>query len=311
MKRNENQKSSHELQNEILELRKARTKYPPDFVNYGLMLSGIGFFFLGDQIQESYLRGALFVLGGIISLVGIQLFNRASKIDRHLKERVLPAAVRSAYPHLTYYSQSNLTDDELNDSHLPPYRLIETRFFDELRGSFMELDYEIHHVVGTVDHRDDIQLRVLPMKAMYADIQSKRRFAGFTKLVPNKTDSAPVDNGLKRIQLENFDFDKTFVVTTSDEIEARTIFTPKVMEQLLNLGPKQRMNLYCKFSGNRLTFLILNQAMDLELNGKSDLKSITKKVWETVRILECIAGIFINALIDNSNSNRIEYTQPK
>jgi hypothetical protein len=44
----------------------------------------------------------------------------------------------------------------------------------------------------------------------------------------------------KRIELENVEFEKIFDVYSDDEIEARRLLTPKMMEKLVNFAKKSK-----------------------------------------------------------------------
>jgi len=54
------------------------------------------------------------------------------------------------------------------------------------------------------------------------------------------------------IQLENVDFDKTFVTHGSDQVESRYILTPAMMERILNLNHQTKHNISLSFIESRM-----------------------------------------------------------
>lgn len=54
------------------------------------------------------------------------------------------------------------------------------------------------------------------------------------------------------VKLENTDFDKTFVTHGSDQVEARYILTPAMMERILNLNHQSKYTISLSFIGSRM-----------------------------------------------------------
>ncbi|MBE5317935.1 DUF3137 domain-containing protein [Pedobacter sp. MR2016-19] len=54
------------------------------------------------------------------------------------------------------------------------------------------------------------------------------------------------------IQLENVEFDKTFVTYGSDQVESRYILTPALMERVLNLNHQSKYNISLSFIESRM-----------------------------------------------------------
>ncbi|WP_293311612.1 DUF3137 domain-containing protein [Pedobacter sp. UBA5917] len=54
------------------------------------------------------------------------------------------------------------------------------------------------------------------------------------------------------VKLENTDFEKTFVTHGSDQVEARYILTPAMMERILNLNHQSKYNISLSFIGSRM-----------------------------------------------------------
>lgn len=59
-------------------------------------------------------------------------------------------------------------------------------------------------------------------------------------------------NSAQVVQLENTDFDNTFVTYSGDQIEARYILTPALMERILNLNSKSDETISISFVGSKM-----------------------------------------------------------
>lgn len=103
---------------------------------------------------------------------------------------------------------------------------------------------------------------------------------------------------VKRVSLENPHFEEHYLVTSTDQQEARYLITPKMMELLLALREEFRKSFHFSFFEGQLYIMVPSQRIHLEITSLDGFDSIVASMESslaiaerTIKILE-IEGLF-------------------
>jgi hypothetical protein len=232
----------------------------------GILLIGIGAF-LGTLILYFGIAGAVALLIGFISY---------SKADtsfneyRHeFKQKVISTALKSIDQSLTFDYENGLREGEFIFSQLfkqKPDRYSSQDqvfgFAGKTRFSFSEVHAEYKTETRTKNGgRQEHWHTILKGIVFYADFN--KHFNGITVVRPKDFGSAigawfaekiPLfsSSGDELVKLENPDFEKLFVTYSSDQVEARYILTPAMMERLCQLDSKSKYTISVSFIDNQM-----------------------------------------------------------
>ncbi|WP_316799216.1 DUF3137 domain-containing protein [Pedobacter frigidisoli] len=232
------------------------------FIAIGIALAGIGFF-LGFPVVA--------IISGLVPLVygGVLLYQISDDVKTYkdaYKQDVIGAALKflddslTIQPHLgiepsefMYTQMFNTEPDRYHTEDLVSGSSGQTRFY------FAEVHAEYKTVTqtknGTRTEWHDI------FKGILFAADFNKHFNGITVVKPKDFGSALSAWFSKNIysfgnkdviQLENPDFSKTFVTYGSDQVEARYILTPSMMERILSLNNESKYDISVSFIQSRM-----------------------------------------------------------
>jgi len=130
---------------------------------------------------------------------------------------------------------------------------------DRVRGRIGQTPFEAADVSRSYTTGGKNSRTVVVFRGLFFHIDFNKTLRGVTLVDPVGADSTSIGDrsGLTRVTLENPAFDKTFAVYASDEVEARYILTPAMMERILSLQSRTDKHVHLGFKGNR-AFLGVN-----------------------------------------------------
>lgn len=124
---------------------------------------------------------------------------------------------------------------------------------DRVRGRigqtpFEAADVDRHYSTGGKNSRT-----VYVFRGLFFHIDFNKRLRGTTLVDPANGDASSIGDrsDLTRVALENPAFDEKFRVYSSDEVEARYILTPAMMERILALQARTSRPVFLGFRNNR------------------------------------------------------------
>jgi len=211
------------------------------------------------------------VIGGIIPLIygSVLLFNVNDSLTayRHAyKTNVIGAALTFLDESLSINPYQGITASEFMYTQLfvqEPDRYktedLVTGCADRTRFYFAEIHAEYKTVTQTKNGRQTTWHDIFSGIIFAADFN--KNFNGITIVRPKDFANALGAwfsknvfsfGGNDVIKLENVDFDKTFVTYGSDQVEARYILTPSLMERILALNHQTRYDISLSFIESRM-----------------------------------------------------------
>lgn len=229
-----------------------------------VLLYGYGFLTGGDS--RDFFAVLKLVLIPIVVL-GIWIAAPAARYRQSSKEQILPAIVKF-YGFLDYVFSDSAPVEHLVTSRLVPPGDPELSVSeDHIHGTFQNVVVESWQLttaryVGRGRRRRRQQLYM----GMFIHFGLKKPLSGMTvvKFDHGLLDVAALDaafSGLQHVSLEDPDFEKGFNVFSSDQVEARYMLTPDVMQHLKELQALFDAPIDCSFTGS-------DAFISIELNRK-------------------------------------------
>lgn len=259
------------FQNDLAELEAERK------VVSGLKLKGYLFIASGALfVLALFLTGILpvfwIILAAAGTITGIVFFNKSGSVFsnyRHaFKQKIISAVLKSIDEGMELDYENGLSENDFIFSQLftqkPDRYTSQDQVFGtavKTRFSFSEVHAEYKTETRTKNGTQEHWHTILKGIVFCADFN--KHFKGITLVRPRDFGSAigawissniPIfstsDN--KLVKLENPDFEKTFVTYSSDQVEARYILTPAMMERLCQLNGRSKYTISLSFIETRL-----------------------------------------------------------
>ena len=217
---------------------------------------------------------AVIVLAVLISLAILIYFiyiasQQKKRYRESFKSGVVAEVVKLINPEWQYNCNSCITEELYWQSGLFPHRYDRYQGDDFVSGmidktdfQFSELHTEYKQVTyGSKGQRHEQWITIFRGLFMHADFN--KYFSGTTFVLPDTAERllGAFGQSLQKlssrgelVKLENPEFEKLFVVYSSDQVESRYILTPAIMEAMVHLHQRFDGDIYFSFVGTRVYF---------------------------------------------------------
>lgn len=224
--------------------------------SYLFIAGGILLFAIGVISGTLILPGA--IAGGAVLIAGIVFYSKASAkfvaYRRYFKQMAVPIALKSVDESLTIDYRSGLSENEFIYAQLFANRPDRYSSEDQISGivgktslSFSEVHAEYKTETRTKNGTQTHWHTILKGIVFQADFN--KHFNGITVVRPKNMGAAfsawvsramPMFSASSKelVQLENPEFNEEFVTYSTDQVEARYILTPGMMERLCELNKR-------------------------------------------------------------------------
>ncbi|TCD03283.1 DUF3137 domain-containing protein [Pedobacter psychroterrae] len=268
----------------------------------GIVCAAAGVYF-GVPIVATAIAGGLGLIAGFYFLNKAgQLFNEY----RHaFKQRVISAALKSIDQSMDIDYQSGMSENDFVYSQLFTNRPDRYSSQDQIYGaagktkfSFSEVHAEYKTVTQTKNGKQEHWHTILKGIVFCADFN--KHFNGTTVVRPKDMGSAlgawisekmPLfSSGSDVVKLESPVFDKKFITYSTDQVEARYILTPSMMERLCNLDDSSHYSISVSFIGS---YVYIAFPLDKDYFEPPVFKSLLdqKSLMEDLEIIRFMYGI--------------------
>jgi hypothetical protein len=124
---------------------------------------------------------------------------------------------------------------------------------DRVRGTIGVTPFEAADVSRSYSTGGKNSRTVIVFRGLFFHLDFNKRLTGTTIVQPAGASYSSLGDrsGFTPVQLENPTFAEAFAVYATDEVEARYILTPAMMEQILSLAARTAKPIYLGFKGNR------------------------------------------------------------
>ncbi len=277
------------------------------FLAAGTIIIAIGFF-LGSLL----IAGA--IIGGASIITSIVFFSKAGQkftgYRHEFKQKVVAAALKSVDTSLEIEYKYGLPEDDFINSQLFTQQPDRYSSQDQIYGnagktrfSFSEVHAEYKTETQTKNGRQEHWHTILKGIVFCADFN--KHFNGITVVRPKDmgstlgawiSDKMPIfsSSGKELVKLENPEFTKSFITHSTDQVEARYILTPAMMERLCELNNQSKATISVSFIG---TYVYVAFPLEKDYFEPPVFKSLltTESLNEDLNVIRFMYGI-INEL---------------
>ena len=213
---------------------------------------------------------------------------KANNFQKEVKSYVMPLFC-SCFPDLKWVPEKNhLTDFYKSSKIIPSFDTI--NYDDCFVGSYKGINYIIEEVDAS---RNGNKCSYPVFHGIIIRFNISKRFKKHTVIYPDILGNSSPSNDLHRTELEDVVFEKKYNVFTNDDVEARYIITPSLMEKLNNVKTSfQASDIYASFYAG-VFFLGISTWENLFdygsiVNSLTDPKPFIKMSEEIISILKLI-----------------------
>lgn len=230
------------------------------------------------RVALNYLVGLLlFVLGFLINIIFIGtfivfviLFTRGTikfiKYRGMFKKEVVGKVVHLINPRYQYSTNKHISLNDFNQSKISSKPASSCKGDDYVSGiidktqfEFSELKALHEYQVSSGDNRTEKKYETI-FNGIFFIADFNKHIQGETFVIPDYAERLLGKSGqnLQRswrgelVKLENPDFEKHFAVFSTNQVEARYILTPTMMEAIVNIREKIGRNFSLSFTGERV-----------------------------------------------------------
>ena len=191
-------------------------------------------------------EGALAAVAGGVVIAGVLCLYLFNKVKGEFKEKIMPVLLVGIDPSLRYDRTHGVSQNEFNQAGLfkSPDRfsgkdLVTGKIGETaVRFSFVDAEEEYQETVRDDDGGSHTETRYRTIFAgLFFIADFNKHFSGTTKIEPHGVGFLSKMFG-SHVELEDPEFNKHFAVSSTDQIEARYIMTPSLMERFKALQAK-------------------------------------------------------------------------
>ena len=256
--------------------------------------------------------GIFFGIGGLV--VGLILCGvRYNHRRKFFKEKLIPLLIKSVSPSLKYTPYKGLTR-----SRFEKFKLFGSfdRYHseDQIKGIIGKTAIEASEVRIEKRHRSknnsDTYTTIFRGVVFIADFNKnfKCRTAVlpdtaeklFGKLVGNFLQQMNFSETGKLVKLENKEFEKQFAVYSTDQLEARYILTPQLMERLLAVQSAEKSSIRILFENNSMIIVLPRSRGWLEpphFGSFNRMEVLQHTLQEIISIVKLVEDLDLNTRI--------------
>ena len=239
---------------------------------------------------------------GLAAIVGLALHTRHT-LGREYKMGLALSIVPLLRPGLSFRAHGSIGVAEFNALKLFHHSAERVAAEDEVRGSVNGVAFAIEEVKATytttTTNGKSTQRRTHTIfDGVAVRLEFNKHFHGHTVVVPEYFGAGFLDGlfggSLRKVTLENAEFERAFVARSTDDVEARYLLTPRFMEVVLEARSALGRDLRLAFHGDTLHLLIPDRSDRFEvslLRGVSPA-TIVAELEEVLGLAEQLIGTF-------------------
>ncbi len=269
---------------EVMEAKRVKTRRQGEnifFIGLTIVgLLGVVGFFLMQRIAELPVLIIILVVLTIIICGGIY-YHKTSKLKKAFKAEVVSEIINAIDNTFNYSPEGHISEGQFRASQLfsSPDRYTGE---DYISGKLDKTDFEFSEIHAEDESTDSEGNRSYStiFRGFFMIADFHKHFHGHTIVVPDRTGEGwfgRVFKGSKKqgkqlAKMESPEFEKAFDVYATDQVEARYILTPNMMENILYLKKRFNATVHLAFLHSCVYIAISWKKQDfLEPNLKNSL----------------------------------------
>ena len=245
-------------------------------LRYRILLVGSGYTFLTLLIifamKDIILHdlNILFFVGAGYSALGAIIYKMLIKdYTKEFKNKVISPLITEIDSHLEYSSTLHVSQRVFEKSKIFTSDIDRMKGNDFVRGTIDDVKIQFSDIHAEKSHKDskNNESWSTVFQGLFIVAEFHKHFAGQTVVLPDSAQNHFGDligswlqsNNINRnelVKMDNIEFEKEFVVYSSDQIEARYILSPVLMQRLLSFQKKSQHPVYISFIGESIHMAI-------------------------------------------------------
>jgi len=227
------------------------------------------FFLISANPPEALIIASVLISVALLIYFIYQTSKQKKKYREKFKSDVVAEVVRLINPDWKYLYDYCMSQESYQQSGLFPHHYDRYNGDDFVTGQIDQTDFQFSELhtqykqvtYGSKGQRQENWITIFRGLFIHADFN--KNFAGSTFVLPDTAERllGALGQSLQKfssrgdlVKLENPEFEKLFVVYSSDQVEARYILTPSMMEAMVNLYRRFDGEIYFSFVGSRVYF---------------------------------------------------------
>ena len=278
---------------------KKRSKVGLIVILCGLATAIGGFFLL--KVNSNFM--IILLLGLLAVGVGIGIFSSkhaiASKYAKEFKKPVVEALLRKWYDVFSYEEHGGLPLAEIYNSGLLTRRADRWHMEDLIEGQyngdqFRTCDVHLEEEHTYTDSKGNTHTEWITFfRGRWYQFYLNRDFQTIIRIKEKKRIKEMITKGLEKMEVESIGFNDKFMAYALDEHKFFYIFSPIVVEKMLDLEKMHRGQFMFSLDGNLVNFGINDNRDYLELSLKTPITEESMKSYEgQVNIMAAIIKEF-------------------
>ena len=250
-----------------------------------------------------------------LAIVGFFHSSSAGTYRSAFKSQIITHVVNSFGHDLHYSPQSSISENDFRASQLfrSPDRYKGEDLVSGCVGSTRLQFSEVHAEYRTRDSKGRESWHTI-FRGLFFIADFNKSFNGITLVRPDTAErvlgkfgqslqafgSSLGFSNLELVKLEDPDFERIFVVYSTDQIEARYLLSPGLMRRLLDFQAKAGTDVHAAFFANHIYLAVPLSTSFLEpptFGGRLDLECITKYATELQFVLGIVEDLDLNTRI--------------
>lgn len=243
-----------------------------------IVIASVAFNF-GMDFDEIVIAVTVIISVITIAIGAIISYQTKRKLTANFKENVLLPSLKKKHPQLNYNQSASISRDEFVASEIfSSFRV--SRFNGE--DLFSGIEGKTHFKFSEV-HAEERRTRsngkggtqtyyVTIFKGIFMIADFNKRLSYTTRVIQAADGFfEKLFAGKSKVSLEHPVFEKMFNTYSQDQVEARYILTPAMMERLVELQKQWSSNLNVSFKGNNMFVAISNPYNHFEPNLRKEI----------------------------------------
>ncbi len=230
-------------------------------------LLGIILYTTLKNIQIQGLAFAVGILGVLIILFGLVVtLIKYTKYRNQFKDKVVSKIIKLINPEFKYNANHHIEVYEFNNSKIFSKKAERCQGDDFVYGKIENTDFKFselnaqYKTVSTEDGKKKTEWHSI-FRGLFFHADFNKHIQGATYVLPDNAEKLLGKFGQKfqemsgpdkLVKLENPEFEKLFAVYSSNQVEARYILTPVMMESMVEISKKYGRKMYFSFIGERV-----------------------------------------------------------
>jgi hypothetical protein len=253
------------LEGALKQLDARRIKALEDRVLLRMVLGIVGVFFIVPfSIKSFRFPASFFIAAGFVLIVWLCTSRMPKDLLCSFKIEVVPVLLCTLADGTFYEPTRYIPEAEFKESRLyqAPDIYNGMDYIEGVAGkthfrcSYVHAQEEREERVTETDNNGNIRTRTETRRytifaGLFFSADCNKYFHGYTVITPGSGSDRLLFGGRSLVTMENPDFNGEFVVKSSDQVEARFLITPAMMERLMAL--KSRFGAFrLSFTGSRI-----------------------------------------------------------